>query len=216
MGSDLCRGVSPPGTAPEEHRSGAPSRPPYPLWPFGPSPPDRGSRPRTPVYGGYPLGWQRISGAQNLSDTLNSRRATGPWLCEKFQMVRFHCCACRLRTNVPGPFSTVGAHSVRLRAAEVVGPYGIPRAVFCMFRRGECPHPPAAFPFRGRCRAQRGGWVRRGGTPGPPQAFYKADRGAVFPQFIPGLWKVSGELRSTARCSPARRSSPPGCPRCRG
>ena len=24
---------------------------PYPLWPFGPSPPDRGSRPRTPFYG---------------------------------------------------------------------------------------------------------------------------------------------------------------------
>ena len=26
-------------------------RPPYPLWPFGPSPPDRGSRPRTPLRG---------------------------------------------------------------------------------------------------------------------------------------------------------------------
>src|SRR5699024_9163292 len=25
--------------------------PPYPLWPFGPSPPDRGSRPRTPLRG---------------------------------------------------------------------------------------------------------------------------------------------------------------------
>ena len=180
MGSDLCRGVSPPGTAPEEHRSGAPSRPPYPLWPFGPSPPDRGSRPRTPVYGGYPLGWQRISGAQNLSDTLNSRRATGPWLGEKFQMMRFHCRACRLLTNVPGPFSTVGAHSVRPRAAEIVGPYGIPRTVFCMFRRGGCPHPPEPSPLGEGAERSEADEVRRGGTSGPPQAFYKADRGAVF------------------------------------
>ena len=39
-------------------------RPPYPLWPFGPSPPDRGSRPRTPVTGVTPCSGQNISGAQ--------------------------------------------------------------------------------------------------------------------------------------------------------
>ena len=31
-----------------------------------------------PFTGVIPLAWQWISGAQNLSDTLNSRRATGP------------------------------------------------------------------------------------------------------------------------------------------
>ena len=41
---------------------------PYPLWPFGSSPPDRGSRPPVPHYGGrVPAGFYRISGAQNLS-----------------------------------------------------------------------------------------------------------------------------------------------------
>ena len=40
---------------------------PYPLWPFGPSPPDRGSRPRTPFTRVTPLGGQYPSGAQNLS-----------------------------------------------------------------------------------------------------------------------------------------------------
>ena len=50
------------------------------------------------------------------------------------ELVRFHHCACRLRTNVPGPFSPVGAHSVRPRAG--LGPALHPR-------RGGCPHPPA-------------------------------------------------------------------------
>ena len=40
------------------------------------------------------------------------------------ELVRFRFCACRFRTNVPRLFSAVGAHSVRPRAAEVVGPYG--------------------------------------------------------------------------------------------
>ena len=39
------------------------------------------------------------------------------------ELVRFRFCACRFRTNVPGLFSAVGAHSVRPQAAEVVGPY---------------------------------------------------------------------------------------------
>ena len=41
---------------------------PYPLWPFGPSPPDRGSRPQTPKYGGRPPESRALSsGGQNLS-----------------------------------------------------------------------------------------------------------------------------------------------------
>ena len=31
-----------------------------------------------------PLSWHRVSGAQNLSDTLNSRRATRPWVFKNF------------------------------------------------------------------------------------------------------------------------------------
>ena len=42
---------------------------PYPLWPFGPSPPDRGSRPPDPHYGGYPFGRAK-----------NFRRAKSEWL----------------------------------------------------------------------------------------------------------------------------------------
>ena len=34
--------------------------------------------------GDIPLARQKISGAQNLSDDLNSRRATGPWVCKNF------------------------------------------------------------------------------------------------------------------------------------
>ena len=42
--------------------------------------------PPVPHYGGgvTPLAMQKSSGAQNLSDTLNSRRATGPWVCKNF------------------------------------------------------------------------------------------------------------------------------------
>ena len=70
-------------------------------------------------------------------------------------------------------FFSVGAHTVRPRAAEVVGPYG-KTGRFPKFCRGGCPHPPVpedfslsvgaafgrpqAFPLLGgRCRAQRGG-----------------------------------------------------------
>ena len=65
-GSDEGLGKTPPGTAPEEHRSGAPSR----LTP-------------DPITGDALLvGWSGSSGAQNLSEHLNSRRATGPWVCK--------------------------------------------------------------------------------------------------------------------------------------
>ena len=39
-----------------------------------------GRFPRTPFTGVIPLAGQIISGAQNLSECLNSRRATGPWV----------------------------------------------------------------------------------------------------------------------------------------
>ena len=65
--------------------------------------------PRSPVTGVTPWGGQNISGAQNLSDVLNFRRATGPWVCGKLWKVRFHRRACRLRTNVAGPVPAVGA-----------------------------------------------------------------------------------------------------------
>ena len=39
--------------------------------------------PPVPHYGGrIPASPSKISGAQNLSDALNSRRATGPWVCK--------------------------------------------------------------------------------------------------------------------------------------
>ena len=44
------------------------------------------SLPPGPHYGGrVPVEFCRISGAQNLSDTLNSRRATGPWVCKNYR-----------------------------------------------------------------------------------------------------------------------------------
>ena len=45
-----------------------------------------------------------------------SFRPTGAWLCGKLQLLRFRFCACRFRTNVPGPFFAVGAHTARPRA----------------------------------------------------------------------------------------------------
>ena len=41
---------------------------PYPLWPFGPSPPDRGSRPRTP-----------LRGTRTCKSAKNFRRAKSEW-----------------------------------------------------------------------------------------------------------------------------------------
>ena len=42
---------------------------PYPLWPFGPSPPDRGSRPRTP-----------LRGTRTCERKQNFQRAKSEWL----------------------------------------------------------------------------------------------------------------------------------------
>ena len=66
---------------------------PYPLCRFATSPPDRESRPRTPLTGVIPLARQKISGAQNLSGHLNSCRPTGGWLRGKLKPVRFPFCA---------------------------------------------------------------------------------------------------------------------------
>ena len=67
--SDFARGgkvtKTPPGYAADGHF--------VPIGPLTPGPPFTGV---TPLVG------QKISGAQNLSDTLNSRRATGPWVSE--------------------------------------------------------------------------------------------------------------------------------------
>ena len=67
---------TPPGTAPEEHRSGAPSR----------LSPD-------PITGVTPWGRQRISGAQNWSG--GQRFLPGHWALglQKLPLVRFHSCA---------------------------------------------------------------------------------------------------------------------------
>ena len=56
------------GGTPQRRTSFANDGFPYPLWPFGPSPPDRGSRPPVPpITGVTPWVRQKISGAQNLS-----------------------------------------------------------------------------------------------------------------------------------------------------
>ena len=65
-------GKTPPGTAPDEHF--------VLIVAF----------PRTPFTGVTPWVRQKSSGAQNLSECLNSRRATGPWLCGKLRPVRFY------------------------------------------------------------------------------------------------------------------------------
>ena len=71
-GSNEGLGKTPPGTAPDEHF--------VLIVAF----------PRTPFTGVTPWVRQKSSGAQNLSECLNSRRATGPWLCGKLRPVRFY------------------------------------------------------------------------------------------------------------------------------
>ena len=69
----LCaEGILPPGTAQDEHF--------VLIVAF----------PRTPFTGVTPWARQKSSGAQNLSECLNSSRATGPWLYGKLELVRFH------------------------------------------------------------------------------------------------------------------------------
>ena len=58
--------------------------------------------PWTPIYGGYPLGGQSISGAQNLSGW--SKFPPGHWALglQKLPLVRFHLCAWLCRANAAG------------------------------------------------------------------------------------------------------------------
>ena len=105
----------PRGTAQDGHFS-AHIRPPYPLWPFGSSPPDRGSRPRTLVTGVIPWVGQNISGAQNLSGW--SKFQPGHW-------------ALGLQKLGPGavPKRRLGFLSQRSRCVFTVGAaFGRPRA----------------------------------------------------------------------------------------
>ena len=62
---------------------------------IGPLSPDPFYEGRSPVL------WYLISGAQNLSECLNPRRATGPWVCGKLGQARFHNRACLCRANAP-------------------------------------------------------------------------------------------------------------------
>ena len=58
--------------------------------------------PRSPITGVAPWSRQNPSSAQNLIDVLNSRRATGPWVCGKLRLMRFHNRAWICRANMPG------------------------------------------------------------------------------------------------------------------
>ena len=69
-----------------------------------PSPLDKGSRPPVPRYGGRSSeSLYIISGAQNLSGCLNSRRATGPWVCKN----------CRCCGSIHAPRFSSQQHRVR-------------------------------------------------------------------------------------------------------
>ena len=135
-------GKTPPGTAPDEHF--------VLIVAF----------PRTPFTGVIPLAWQRISGAQNLSECLNSSRATGPWVCKNFGWcgpvgapgfteptlpVQIPAGGPRASpTQSPKSFlGTVGAAISRpFPGGQCPAPTHILRR-FRLFRRGGCPHPPA-------------------------------------------------------------------------
>ena len=59
-----------------------PYSPTLPPLAFGHLPLTGGVGPRSPITGVTPWTRQKISGAQNLSECPNSRRATGPWVCK--------------------------------------------------------------------------------------------------------------------------------------
>ena len=85
---------------------------PYPLCRFATAPPDRGSRPPDPRYGGYPLKWaEHFRRAKSGVLGCGPVRATGPWVGGKLGLMRFRICAWPCRTNAPRPLSAVGAAS---------------------------------------------------------------------------------------------------------
>ena len=97
-----------------------------------------------PITGVNPSARQIISGVQNLSECLNSRRATGPWVCRKLGQARFHNRACLCRTNGTG-------------SVDDGRPKGLPypkwESILDFRRGGACPSR-KAFPFRGRWLAE--------------------------------------------------------------
>ena len=84
-------GKTPPGTAPDEHF--------VLIVAF----------PRTPFTGVTPWDGQNISGAQNLSECLNSRRATGPWVCKICSRCGSWPAPKFIQPTLPGSVSAVGA-----------------------------------------------------------------------------------------------------------
>ena len=145
--------------------------------------------PRSPVTGVTPWVGQNISGAQNLSDVLNFRRATGPWVCGKLWRMRFHRRAWLCRANGGGAANGGSPKGL---------PYPTPQLLRLCRRGGAYPSRPKAFPLpggrcprRGRMRVDSGiaarpaghenvrplrigGIVfvhRRGGTLGRPPQF---------------------------------------------
>ena len=90
---------------------------PYPLCRFATAPPDRGSRPPDPRYGGYPLKWaEHFRRAKSGVLGCGFVRATGPWAGGKLGLMRFRFCAWVCRTNAPRPILAVGAAFGRPRA----------------------------------------------------------------------------------------------------
>ena len=123
--------------------------------------------PRSPVTGVTPWVGQNISGAQNLSDVLNFRRATGPWVCGKLWRMRFHRRAWLCRTNGGSPKGL---------------PYPTPQLLRLCRRGGACPSRLKAFPLPGG-RCPRRGRMRVGsGIAVPP-----AGRENVRPLRIGGI-----------------------------
>ena len=167
--------------------------PPYPLCRYATSPPDRGSRPLTPFTGVTPWGGQNPSGARN-QECLGAVPSgpTGGLCFEKIEAAAVPRLRLGFRTNAPGPFSAVGAHSVRPRAG--LGPAPTRKMGMSLYPcRGGCPHPPAvgrhppvgailaaARPYRGRApgrRALQAAEIFGAGGPGvPPLRVERNDR----------------------------------------
>ena len=71
-----------------------------------------------------PWGRQNPSGAQNLSGGQRFLPAHWGLAVWKITVAAIPFLRLPFPNQRPGPFSAVGAHRVRPRAAEVVGPYG--------------------------------------------------------------------------------------------
>ena len=115
-----------------------------------------GVGPRTPITGVTPLVRQNISGAQNLSECLNSRRTTGPWLPQNFSLCGF--------CSAPGSAEQV-ATGANPGGRPKGLPYSIPEVFLENRRGGACP---SRGPVWDRPLRKEGTVRRRGGIPGLP------------------------------------------------